>query len=87
MLAIERAYLLSAEVPGVKVALSPELLKDAASFKAVWIAFALDHTVHSPTLRTLRIRHLARYRRLRRSVLLRAIIAGVACVPDRARCA
>ena len=32
------AFLLSADVPGVNVALSPELLNDAAPCKAFWIA-------------------------------------------------
>lgn len=41
MLATDRAYLLSAEVPGVKVELSPAVLKAAACCSAVWMAFVL----------------------------------------------
>ena len=36
--AIALAFLLSADVPGVNVPLSPELLKDAACCMALWIA-------------------------------------------------
>ena len=39
LFAIALAFLLSAEVPGVKVLLSPAVLKDAACCKAVLMAF------------------------------------------------